>query len=90
MIEVKELRKGFGGKTVLNGVNVVMNPGQCNLIIGSSGSGKTVLMKCLVGLFHPDSGDIMYSGTVVLNNECRAAQRDPHGDRDAVPGLGPV
>jgi phospholipid/cholesterol/gamma-HCH transport system ATP-binding protein len=62
MIEVKDIRKGFNGKTVLNGVNVVMNPGQCNLIIGSSGSGKTVLMKCLVGLFHPDGGDIMYSG----------------------------
>ena len=62
MIEVKDLRKGFGGKSVLNGVNLVMNPGQCNLIIGSSGSGKTVLMKCLVGLFQPDGGDIMYSG----------------------------
>lgn len=62
MIEVKDLHKGFGGKTVLNGVNVKMNAGQCNLIIGSSGSGKTVLMKCLVGLFEPDSGDILYSG----------------------------
>lgn len=62
MIEVKDLRKGFGGKMVLNGVSLAMNPGQCNLIIGSSGSGKTVLMKCLVGLFQPDSGDISYSG----------------------------
>jgi phospholipid/cholesterol/gamma-HCH transport system ATP-binding protein len=62
MIEVKELRKGFGGKTVLNGVDAVMNAGQCNLIIGASGSGKTVFMKCLVGLFQPDSGDILYSG----------------------------
>lgn len=62
MIEVTDLRKGFAGKTVLNGVSMVMNPGQCNLIIGSSGSGKTVLMKCLVGLFHPDAGDILYSG----------------------------
>lgn len=62
MIEVKDLHKGFGGKIVLNGVNVKMNAGQCNLIIGSSGSGKTVLMKCLVGLFEPDSGDIQYSG----------------------------
>jgi phospholipid/cholesterol/gamma-HCH transport system ATP-binding protein len=62
MIEVKDLRKGFEGKTVLNGVNAKMNAGQCNLIIGSSGSGKTVLMKCLVGLFQPDSGDIIYNG----------------------------
>lgn len=47
---------------MLNGVSARMNAGQCNLIIGSSGSGKTVLMKCLVGLFQPDSGDISYSG----------------------------
>jgi phospholipid/cholesterol/gamma-HCH transport system ATP-binding protein len=62
MIEVKHLKKGFNGKAILKDVNVVMNPGQCNLIIGSSGSGKTVFMKCLVGLFQPDSGDIIYSG----------------------------
>ncbi|MGZ3861097.1 MAG: ABC transporter ATP-binding protein [Flavisolibacter sp.] len=62
MIEVKNLRKGFGGKTILDDVSVVMKPGQCNLIIGSSGSGKTVFMKCLVGLFQPDSGDILYDG----------------------------
>jgi phospholipid/cholesterol/gamma-HCH transport system ATP-binding protein len=62
MIEVKDLRKGFNNKSVLSGVNVSMSPGQCNLIIGSSGSGKTVFMKCLVGLFQPDSGSILYSG----------------------------
>ena len=62
MIEVKDLRKSFGDKTILNGVDAVMRDGQCNLIIGSSGSGKTVLMKCLVGLFQPDSGDIIYDG----------------------------
>jgi phospholipid/cholesterol/gamma-HCH transport system ATP-binding protein len=39
-----------------------MKAGQCNLIIGSSGSGKTVLMKCMVGLFAPDNGDVLYSG----------------------------
>ena len=62
MIEVKDLKKGFDGKTVLENVTATMHPGQCNLIIGSSGSGKTVLMKCLVGLFAPDSGDIIYNG----------------------------
>jgi phospholipid/cholesterol/gamma-HCH transport system ATP-binding protein len=62
MIEVKDLRKGFNEKIVLNGVSAVMNEGQCNLIIGSSGSGKTVFMKCLVGLFSPDEGDILYGG----------------------------
>lgn len=62
MIEVQQLRKGFNDKSVLNGVDAMMHAGQCNLIIGSSGSGKTVFMKCLVGLFAPDSGDIVYSG----------------------------
>jgi phospholipid/cholesterol/gamma-HCH transport system ATP-binding protein len=62
MIEVKNLGKGFAGKTILKDVNVNMLPGQCNLIIGSSGSGKTVFMKCLVGLFQPDNGDILYDG----------------------------
>ena len=62
MIEVKNLRKGFDNKQVLNGVSATMKSGQCNLIIGSSGSGKTVLMKCMVGLFEPDAGDILYDG----------------------------
>src|SRR4051812_17876700 len=62
MIEVIDLKKGFNGKTVIEDVNAVMNAGQCNLIIGASGSGKTVFMKCLVGLFQPDGGDILYGG----------------------------
>jgi phospholipid/cholesterol/gamma-HCH transport system ATP-binding protein len=62
MIEVHNLKKGFGGKVVLEDVSASMKPGQCNLIIGSSGSGKTVFMKCLVGLFKPDSGSILYDG----------------------------
>jgi len=62
MIEVKNLKKSFNGKTILNDVNVQMKPGQCNLIIGASGSGKTVFMKCLVGLFQPDSGAVLYNG----------------------------
>lgn len=62
MIEVKNVRKGFGDKTVIDGVSMVMEPGKCNLIIGASGSGKTVMMKCLVGLFQPDSGQILYDG----------------------------
>ena len=62
MIEVKNVRKSFGDKTILDDVNLVMETGKCNLIIGSSGSGKTVLMKCLVGLFTPDQGSIVYDG----------------------------
>ena len=62
MIEVKNIKKSFGDKVVINDVSAVMKAGQCNLIIGSSGSGKTVLMKCMVGLFTPDSGEVLYSG----------------------------
>src|SRR5580765_5256187 len=62
MIEVKNISKGFGDKVVINGVSATMESGKCNLIIGTSGSGKTVFMKCLVGLFEPDAGEIKYSG----------------------------
>ena len=62
MIEFKDIHKSFGEKRVLNGVSAVMQSGKCNLIIGTSGSGKTVLMKCLVGLLEPDSGEISYGG----------------------------
>src|SRR5215210_1520134 len=81
MIEVKDLRKSFGEKTILNGVNLQMNAGQCNLIIGSSGSGKTVLMKCLVGLFQPDSGQILYSGEdfTVMNTDAKKEIRKQIG-----------
>jgi len=60
MIEVKNLKKTFGDKTIIDDVSVKMDSGKCNLIIGSSGSGKTVFMKCLVGLFVPDAGEILY------------------------------
>jgi len=62
MIEFKNLRKSFGDKVVLDGVSHVMETGKTNLIIGTSGSGKTVLQKCLVGLFEPDEGEIIYDG----------------------------
>ena len=62
MIEVKNIKKSFDGKVVIEDVSTVMKAGQCNLIIGTSGSGKTVLQKCIVGLFEPDSGEVLYSG----------------------------
>jgi len=62
MIEFKNIKKSFGDKVVLNDVSHVMETGMCNLIIGTSGSGKTVLQKCLVGLFEPDEGEIIYDG----------------------------
>lgn len=62
MIEVKHLTKSFGDKTVLNDINVKFETGKTNLIIGQSGSGKTVLMKNLVGLLDPTEGEVLYDG----------------------------
>ena len=62
MIEIKSVRKSFGEKEILKGVDAEMETGKTNLIIGSSGSGKTVLQKCLVGLFEVDSGEILFDG----------------------------
>lgn len=62
MIEVKNLFKSFGEQQVLKDVSVVFEPGKTNLIIGKSGSGKTVFLKCMVGLIQPDSGQILYDG----------------------------
>lgn len=60
MIEVRNLTKSFGDKVVLGNINVTFETGKTNLIIGQSGSGKTVLMKNLVGLLQPTSGEVLY------------------------------
>lgn len=62
MIEVNHLTKSFEDKTVLRGITSRFDAGITNLIIGQSGSGKTVLMKCLVGLLDPTSGSVLYNG----------------------------
>jgi len=62
MVEVKHLVKSFDGRTVLNDINAVFEDGKTNLIIGRSGSGKTVLIKNIIGLMQPDSGEILYDG----------------------------
>lgn len=62
MIEAKNITKTFDGVEVLHGISATFETGKTNLIIGQSGSGKTVLMKCLVGLLRPTSGDILYDG----------------------------
>ena len=60
MIEVRNLTKSFGDKVVLDNINVTFETGKTNLIIGQSGSGKTILMKNLVGLLQPTSGEVLY------------------------------
>ncbi|NDW13096.1 ATP-binding cassette domain-containing protein [Bacteroides sp. 214] len=62
MIEIKGLYKSFEGKDVLKDINIAFEAGKTNLIIGQSGSGKTVLMKCIVGLLTPEKGELLYDG----------------------------
>mgnify|MGYP002784925732 CR=1 FL=1 len=66
MIAIEHISKSFGERTILNDISAVMDTGKCNLIIGASGSGKTVLTKCIVGLFQPDEGSILYDGMDML------------------------
>lgn len=66
MVEIRNIYKSFDGKQILKNINIQFAKGKCNLIIGQSGSGKTVLMKTLVGLFKPDEGEVIF-GNRVLN-----------------------
>lgn len=65
MIRVENVSKYFGQHKVLDNINTVFEEGKCNLIIGKSGSGKTVLMKCLVGLIYPDEGYIHFDNRIL-------------------------
>lgn len=67
MIEIKNIQKKFGEQTVLKNVSAIFENGKTNLIIGQSGAGKTVLLKCIVGLLIPDKGDVLYDGRNVLS-----------------------
>lgn len=69
MIEIKNIHKQFGDRVILDDISAVMEAGKCNLIIGTSGSGKTVLTKCMVGLFEPDQGEILYDGANMMTME---------------------
>lgn len=66
MIELKNIKKSFDGRPIIKGVSMVMEAGKCNLIIGASGSGKTVLIKCIVGLFTPEEGEVLYEDEDML------------------------
>lgn len=67
MIEVDSLYKSFEGQDVLKGINAKFDNGKTNLIIGKSGAGKTVLLKCIVGLLTPEKGTITYDGRNIMS-----------------------
>ncbi len=81
MIQVNHISKSFSGRQILFDIHTVFEPGKTHLIIGQSGSGKTVLMKCLVGLLEVDEGEIIYSGRVFskLSHTQRKAIRKEMG-----------
>lgn len=67
MIEVKNISKSFDGKTILHDVSATFYTGKTNLIIGQSGSGKTVLVKSIIGLLRPEKGEILYDGRNIMD-----------------------
>ena len=81
MIEIRSIYKNFADREVLKGITTSFPAGQTNLIIGQSGSGKTVLMNCIVGLLEPTKGQILYDGRdfVTMNKRDRALLRREMG-----------
>src|SRR5690606_36254748 len=81
MIEINNLRKGFGDTEVLNSVDSTFLPAHSTFIIGRSGSGKTVLLKTVLGLFRPDEGEVLYHGKSMasMSKEERMALRQEVG-----------
>ena len=85
MIRVLNLNKSFNGKAVLENISVTFETGKTNLIIGRSGSGKTVLLKSIVGLHEIDSGEIWYEDTL-FNKLDFEGKKDQERDGNVIPG----
>lgn len=81
MIEVRDIKKAFENREVLKGISMVFEPGKTNLIIGQSGSGKTVLLKCLLGLHQPDNGNMIFNNQAFgdMNDSQRRTLRQEMG-----------
>lgn len=79
MISVKDLVKRFDDREVLKGISADFKPGECSLVIGGSGSGKTVFIKCMVGLFPVTEGEVFYDGrsfTKMAENDRRDIRKE--------------
>lgn len=74
MIELKNINKSFNGRHVTQNFSCTFDRGKTNLIIGESGSGKTVLLKCIVGLTDPDTGEVLYNGRDAMKMDVKEKQ----------------
>lgn len=81
MIEIKDIQKSFSDRQVLAGIDGSFQPGETSLIIGGSGTGKSVLLKCMIGLVEPDMGEVLYDGRNFLtaDDDTRKAIRREMG-----------
>ena len=81
MIEVENIKKRFGDQEVLKGISTIFEQGKTNLIIGQSGSGKSVLLKCLIGLLKPEGGRILFDDKSIqdMNDEQQRVLREEIG-----------
>jgi len=81
MIKVDNIKKSFGEEEILKGISTTFDKGKTNLIIGQSGSGKTVLLKCLIGLFEPNDGHIYFEDKILqeMNDEDHRNLREDIG-----------
>ena len=62
MIQLKRIHKEFDGRVVLDGIDASFQPGKINMVIGGSGTGKSVLLKCMIGILKPEAGEVLYDG----------------------------
>ena len=84
MIEVKNISKSFGDQLIVDDVSTTFEEGKTNLIIGQSGSGKTVLMKCCIGLYDVDSGEVNFHGRRFSNIPDKKRKNIRHAELDSA------
>ena len=85
-IKIIDLQKSFGSQKVLDGVNLEIEKGKITVIIGKSGGGKSVLLKHIIGLLKPNSGEIWVDGTEITKLNDKSSQRGKKIIRYALPG----